>query len=192
MLVDLKREMATKILEDAPPGYVLFHFDGDRPWGERERSETTRAFESFREQLRPLIEHNLRERDLVSEADDIELSVTDRLHRICPLTPHYSIEAWLYQNTGRARELCEQGCGRHIEVIAEWERDRARLDELVKPKLNCRKLHNDELAQSFTSALADELYKLGKSFHHTVERLRTCPGLVDALRTTWEPAQPSA
>lgn len=44
---------------------------------------------------------------------------------------------------------------------------------------------NHELATTFTHDLADELHLLGQSFHATVERLQSCPGLEEALRATW-------
>lgn len=181
-LKNLRRKLATKVLEEGAPGYVLFHFDGDRPWSARETSENTKKFELFLESLRPAVEANLISRGLPCGASEVQR----RLDRICPVTPFYSIEAWLYQNTTRARELCERGCGRHLELIERWERDRGLLDELTKPKrrLCIGSERNAELAEGFTAALADALYELGKSFHAAVERLQRCPGIRDALRET--------
>jgi hypothetical protein len=179
----LRRTLATKILEEEIPGYVLFHFDGDCPWSEHRAATNTAKFESFREGLRVQVEENLRRRNLPSD----RAAVDDRLLRICPVIPFYSIESWLYQNTQRARELCEQACGKHLELIARWEADRSQLDEVIKPKeqlcFGSRKNH--ELAETFTHQLADELYLLGQSFHAAVERLQACPGLQVALRATW-------
>lgn len=187
-LVDLRRELARKVLEDDVPGYVLFHFDGDRRWSERASSTNAEKFETFVQGLRPLVEKNLRDRGLVT--DDVEAAVTERLGRIFPVVPFYSIEAWLYQVTNRARELCSLGCGKHLAIIDGWESDRAALDELIRPKeqlcIGSRK--NSELAAAFTSELADTLYLLEQSFHATVERLQSCPGLAAALRATWSAA----
>lgn len=184
----LRRTLATKILEDRVPGYVLFHFDGDCCWSERDLPQNTwklGSFSAFVQGLRPLVEGYLQARRLPSNDADVEA----RLLRICPITPYYSIESWLYQNTQYARRLCEQACGKHLDLIAQWEADRAALDELIKPKeqlcIGSRK--NAELANAFTNQLADELYLLAQSFHATVERLHSCPGLAAALRATWLP-----
>lgn len=103
------------------------------------------------------------------------------------MTPFYSIEAWLYQNTKRVRELCERRCGKHLQLIDGWQRDRRALEEIEQPKkqLCIRNDENHELAETFTHQLADELYLLEQSFHATVERLQACPGLQPALRATW-------
>lgn len=185
LLRDLRRTLATKVLEDGVPGYVLLHFDGDRPWHGREDADNVRAFGDLRRRVRPIIEDALRRRGLPSD----DAAIDERLRRICPITPYYSIEAWLFQNTARARDLCQRGCGKHLEIIDEWERDRALLDEIAKPKeqLCFKGRKNHELAESFTAALANEVHEVGKSFFETVERLRDCPGLREALRATWEP-----
>lgn len=44
---DLLQELATKVLEDDVPGYVLFHFDGDRPWSEHQAFENVDKFEAW-------------------------------------------------------------------------------------------------------------------------------------------------
>jgi hypothetical protein len=183
---DLLQELATKVLEDDVPGYVLFHIDGDRPWSQHESSENVQKFDAFVQLLGPTVEGALKRRGLPAAEADVQA----RLRRICRVTPFYSIEAWLYQNTKRVRELCQQRCGKHLELIGGWERDRLLLDELERPKkLVC--IQNDEnhdLANSFTHQLAGELYLLGQSFHHTVELLQSCPGLQAVLRATWDGA----
>lgn len=180
---DLLQELATKILEDDVPGYVLFHVDGDRPWNQRESSENVQKFDAFVQRLGPTVADVLKRRGLPSTETDVQA----RLRRICRLTPFYSIEAWLYQNTERARVLCQRRCGKHLEIISRWEADRRQLDEFSQPKGHlCFGNHeNLELATSFTHELANELYRLGQSFYATVERLQSCPGLEDALRATW-------
>lgn len=180
---DLLQELATKVLEDDVPGYVLFHIDGDRPWSKHESSENIQKFDAFVQLLGPTVEGALKQRGLPAGEADVQA----RLRRICRMTPFYSIEAWLYQNTNRVRELCQQRCGKHLELIDGWERDRLLLDEIVKPKkqLCIGSNANHELAEGLTHQLAEDLYLLGQSFHATVERLQTCPGLRDALRATW-------
>lgn len=182
---DLLQELATKVLEDDVPGYVLFHIDGDRPWREHESSENVRKFRAFVQLLGPTVEAVLKRRGLPADEADVK----DRLRRICALTPFYSIEAWLYQNTTRVRELCQRRCGKHVELIDDWERNRSQLEQIEKPKkqLCIGNDENHELAERFTHQLADELYLLEQSFHATVERLQSCPGLQAALRATWSP-----
>lgn len=50
-LVDLRETIATKLLEE--DGFVFFHFDGDRPWGERTESEWARDRARLDEVVRP-------------------------------------------------------------------------------------------------------------------------------------------
>ena len=182
----LRRTLATKVLEEDAPGYVLFHFDGDCSWSDRESSENARrlqAFERFVEGLRSIIEEHVAKHRLPLDA----LEIDRRLRRVCAVVPFYSIESWLYQNTKRARELCQQRCGKHVELIEQWQHDRALLDDIVKPKkqLCIGSEENHELAKTLTHQVANELYELGQSFYATVERLQSCPGLREALRATW-------
>jgi hypothetical protein len=182
----LRRTLATRVLEDDVPGYVLFHFDGDCSWSDRGSSENARrleAFERFVEGLRSIIVEHVAKHRLPLDVAEVDR----RLRRICAVVPFYSIESWLYQNTDRARALCQERCGRHVELIGQWQHDRALLDDVVKPKqqLCIGSNENPELAKTLTHRLADELYQLGQSFHATVERLQSCPGLREALRATW-------
>jgi hypothetical protein len=186
-LVDLRREIARKVLEDGAPGYVLFHFDGDRPWSERQASPTIDKFQQFVRGLRPLVEQNLKDRGLLREGDDADALVNERLGRVCEVVPHYSIESWLYQSTGRLRELCRGGCGRHLDLIDQWETDRSLLDEVRRPKdeVCVGSSKNRDLAESITRRISAEIHDTRQSFHATVERLQSCPGLREALRATW-------
>ena len=182
----LRRTLATKVLEKGPPGYVLFHFDGDCSWSARELHENAHRLESFSgfiESIRPAIQNSLRERNL--PLDDAAMGTY--LRRICAVVPFYSIESWLYQNTEQACRMCQQRCGKHVQLIRQWERNRELLDEVVKPKqqLCIGSEENRALAETLTHQLADDLYLLEQSFHATVERLQSCPGLADALRATW-------
>jgi hypothetical protein len=187
----LRRTLATKILEPEVPGYVLFHFDGDCSWSEREAPEHAWKFESFSsfvQGLRPIVEGYMQKLGL--PLDDAE--VESRLSRICAIVPFYSIESWLYQSA-HLRTLCQNGCGKHLVLIDRWHTDRALVDEVREPKtlLCVGSRGNQALAASFTHELADALYLLEQSFHATVERLQSCPGLADVLRATWS-APPAA
>lgn len=59
-LRNLRRRLANKVLEDRVPGYVLFHFDGDRPWSESDSCQNDRKLEEFKQSLRSEVEDNLR------------------------------------------------------------------------------------------------------------------------------------
>lgn len=180
---DLLQELATKVLEDEAPGFVLFHIDGDRPWSEREASENVQKFLAFVQRLGPTVEAGLKRRGLPAEEADVQA----RLRRICYVAPFYSIESWLYQDTDHLHAFCRERCGKHLDLIARWKADRSLLDEVLKPKeqLCVGSRSNHDLAERFTHALAGTLYLLGQSWYATVERLQSCPGLLDALRATW-------
>lgn len=176
-LVDLRETIATKLLEE--DGFVFFHFDGDRPWGERTESENVARFDEFvRAYVEPIVEDRLRRRGVLEEKPL-------RMERIRPLVPFYSIEAWLYQNTTEGAHLCqERGCGRHVELFAEWARDRARLDEVVRPKSEvCFKAErNRHLAEH--GFPAQEVFAADRSFAATVISLLDCEDLCAAIART--------
>ena len=118
----------------------------------------------------------------------------DRLDRVREVVPYYSIESWLYQSTARLRELCQAGCGKHLDLIDQWEANRTLLDEVRKPKdqLCVGSTKNRDLAESISRGISKEIHDARCSFHATVEHIQSCPGLQAALRATWDPAAEDA
>lgn len=206
-LVDLGRAIATKLLEGDPePGFVLFHFDGDCPWSKRKKDfKALKQFEAFVVQfVESVVDETLRSnhvettnvavgtphkpRKKSSGRPDISAAKAKAMSRLLRLTPFYTLESWLYQNTVEARRLCQQNhCGRHLDKFASWEANRGKLDELskdIEDELPClKKAHNHHLAA--TSFPYREVMSVGKSYAETVTRLRECPDLPAALARTW-------
>ena len=180
--VELVRTIAGKLME--PNGFVFFHFDGDRRWKKRRESENTAKFEKL---IKSRVELLLRMQLDKSGArgQELEERLTGRMQRLRPLTPFYSIESWLFQNTETAKRICrEKYNGKDLERFEEWEADRSSLDEVEKPKEEVcfRDTHNLELAvHSFPAPL---VVSAGKSFMATVETLKGCQSLVHALAST--------
>ena len=107
------------------------------------------------------------------------------MRRIHLVLPYWCIESWLYQNTTAGRALCHKHHrGLHADLFEHWEQYREELDEVDKPKdqVCFGSKHNHELASQGFPARA--VHAVGKSFHETVERLRSSPGLVAALAAT--------
>ncbi len=176
--------IATRLVE--PAGFVVFHFDTDRVWTERHISENRQKFEKIiREGVRRILRGeaplpvNQRTRPtLTSEQIDSALG------RLLILSPCYSIESWLYQATTELLAHCQQwhASEEHVQLINSWSMDRTLLDEVSRPKddaLPCvADHHNAELAKAFP---AEEVWLAERSFFESVERLRSCSALVEAL-----------
>lgn len=191
-IVLLGRIIAAKLLEENPPGFVFFHVDGDRAWAERAKSENVEKFESFiRQYVRQSLDHILRrkrrEHGETLDEDSLQHEIDIALSRMLRLTPFYSIEAWLYQNTAEARRLCQLHCGKHIAKISDWEKDRGQLDEVLKPKsdgfscLGAR--HNRALAENGFPAQA--AFDAAKSYAHDVMTMLDNKELTDAVAATY-------
>jgi hypothetical protein len=163
-IVALRRTLANKLAEPSP-GFVLFHIDGDRRWSEYALSENRTKFDT-------IIVDKVRE-VLAHQHPDWTSAELDRcMTRLIVLVPFYSIEAWLYQNIKRARELCSRHHGgRHFQQFDDWERDRAAIDEIMKPKeVGCLKSKfNRDLAESAFSH--QEAHDAGASFRAAVEAI---------------------
>lgn len=176
-LVDLRRTIATKLLEDegGVPGFVVFHFDGDRRWSERHTCENEALFE---ERIQGPVRQLVRDTLARSERDG---ELPYRMLRLITWVPFYSIEAWLFRHTAAVRALC-CGKGEHDEMLSAWEKDPSALDEVLEPKdaLNCiRDKHNQDLAKGFPaeSALRDS-----PSYEATVARMLESRDLTAALQ----------
>lgn len=183
-IVALRRTLATKLTAQ-PPGFVLFHIDGDCRWSEEASCENHAQF-------RKSIVAKVRERIVETNSKWTKDEVDRCMSRLIVLLPFYSIEAWVYQNIKRARELCRiYHGGRHVQQFDDWERDRAALDEIEKPKeVGClQSKHNRDLAEN--AFPHKEAHAAGASFRAAVEALRACQDLCDALRVTWQPRSSS-
>jgi hypothetical protein len=123
--ITLRQAIATKLLERNVPGFVLFHFDGDRAWRERNSSENVQSFEDdiVLPVRRIILEHG-------RSAQQVDIA----LERLFRFVPFYSIESWTYQNAGIGEELCSQRCGKHAMRFRGWAGDRKQLDEVIAPK----------------------------------------------------------
>ena len=176
--VRLQQTIATKVAEDGPPGFVFFHVDGDCAWSERKRARNPRALDAcITEGVRAILgRHMHRHAPLDAEA------IAARMTRLIVLVPHYSIEAWLYQNIAVAMRLCRRHHGgRHIEQFRTWEQNRSDIDELCNPKdvVCLSDKHNLELATEAYPAGA--AVQAGTSFAHAADALRACEALCAAL-----------
>ncbi len=178
-LVDLRRTIASRILEDegGVPGFVVFHFDGDRRWSERLTGENEALFEErVREPVRQIVRDTLARFARETELDR-------RIRRLIAMVPFYSIESWLFRNVEGVRQRC---CGRtaHAEAIHDWQADPAALDEVERPKkvLDCiESEHNATLAKGFP---AEDALRGGASYEATLARMLDSSDLLVALENT--------
>lgn len=156
---DLCQFLALLLCE--PGGVVVFHVDADHPWAHVARSPGREDFEA---RIVVGVRHAITKGDADTALRGLVLCM-----------PTYSLEAWMYQATERARQLCrDHHRGRHEEQFEAWGQDRAALDEVEKPKAQtCLKdHHNDELAKHVP---LDEVIAVGKSLQAFVEALRASP-----------------
>lgn len=175
-----------------PVGFVVFHFDTDRVWSERHESERPEKFDSIiRDGVRRILRGEaplpFPPRPLPTlTAEEIETA----LRRLIVLSPCYSIESWLYQATKELRAYCQDRhkpeeylqLAEHQKLIESWSADRTLLDEVSRPKDDVMKCvadhYNEELAKAFP---AEDVWLAQRSFYESVERLRACPALIEAL-----------
>lgn len=172
-VVGLRRAIATHL---ARGHIVLFHFDADRPWRERDRSENRRRFE---------LSIVAAVRQAVAAKPVLAPRVDTILAGLEAIAPCYSIEAWLYQNTPEAVRLCrEEHGGRDVARFEEWAADRTLLDDVSQPKeqVCLRSRHNAELASR--AYPAEVVYAVGRSFAATVDALKACAPLCAGLART--------
>lgn len=167
---ELARYIARKISE--PGGFIVFHYDGDTTWSGRARSLGRSQFER---ELRTRVEQWLTSFKVPRD------EIVRRMRRLVECVPFYCIEAWTYQATARAIAICrERHRGADVEKFEEWEADRGRLDEILKPKTaSClRDEHNEDLARHIPLG---DVAQAGKSLTWFLWCLHACPDLDDAL-----------
>ena len=183
----LKRAIVAQLLidddEGRPAGFVFFHYDGDEPFFLADKSDARRHWQVFRSGIAQQL------RAFRPDAD--ELSIERILGRLIEIEPFYCIEAWTYQHTEVAKVICQRGCGKHQAEFDSWASDRGRLDEIARPwsprqLSGClHKGHN--LALAGPGYPAEEVWRAGKSYYCTVDRMSECADLVEALKRTWGP-----
>jgi hypothetical protein len=183
--VRLRRYIVRRL--SLPNSFVLFHIDGDRPWSERLTSENAEKFQKFQATLPQVADrgraHNPRSSARGTAHDEAMPEM--HLENLILICPYRSIEAWLYQNVRVALDICSrEHKGAHLARLQVWEEQRAELDELPAPEkaLCLGKAFNLELAtRGFPARVA---YDVKKSFAESVDRLRGCDALVQALELT--------
>ncbi len=153
-----------------PSSFVVFHHDADVAWRDRHNR-------GIREQFQKCIfsvVHNM----MVQERRTPTF-IQEALSRVIHLVPHYSIEAWLFQNIDEARML-----GATEPQLNAWQQDRGILDELEKtpehlPSL--RRSGNAHLAETFTNATMRAAIHAGKSLFYEAWKISSNDQLKTAL-----------
>lgn len=155
----LLQHVATALSRDR---IVFFHVDGDTAWANQENAAVWADLARFRKDLLALQQ---RPGKKGRQLDEERLT-----HAFIAAVPFYAIESWAYANT-RVLRTCTTKKTDH-ERIAAWEQDLGRLDEetQIKTVLSVRDRHNFALFD--TGFPARNLHETGKSYAHTVERLR--------------------
>ncbi|MBK9754229.1 MAG: hypothetical protein IPO88_12115 [Nannocystis sp.] len=162
-----------------PDRFVFHHVDADRRWSDRKRkpSENAAAVE------RDILTH-VRLRLQGEKLPDAEI---DRLMtRYFTLVPYWELEAWLYQNTDRALQLCRHTADcRCPELLAAWRADRSLLDDVAHPsdQLCLGKRHNDALLEGYPTA---DVIAANTSLAAAVNTLLACDALLRAIERTYE------
>jgi hypothetical protein len=185
-IVVFGRFVAAKLLERE--SFVLLHFDGDHAWADRRLAEDEKVadFVDFvSRRVVPALDHALHEQRRDGRDVDVDAGRRAALLRFRRITPFYSIEAWLFQNTAEARRLCMATCGKHLDEIQRWETDRGALDEIDKAKdqLPCVETQQ-HVALAGSAFPAREVFAAGKSYAAAVDNLRRCRDLRSALIRT--------
>ena len=162
------RELATHIAQEDK--FAVFHVDADATWTDGRRRVP---------QNLALFEHRVRQPLRLLLAGKNAAAIA----RLFVLHPHYSIEAWLYQNDREALRIlaetpCSHGCRAKVEA---WKAERALLDEVEKPKdtTPClRDRHNLALTNGLP---IDDVLAAEKSLHEARDHLAASTELCAAL-----------
>lgn len=175
-VITLRQYIATNLLI-SDCSFVYFHYDGDVAWSGRDDGVAKPAPEVFDERMRTQVFMLLQSHG--------GAQAECALRRLVEVVPYYSVEAWAYQNTQVAREIClaKYGCvdgGR----LSQLEADRGWIDEVEKPKdeFALGGAHNLELVES-TKFPASRARDAGKSFASFVRSQRDNTRLMECLAT---------
>lgn len=182
----LLRSIATHIARSTH--FCSFHYDGDTTWERRADSASDAQFEAIvGARLRQTLTQWLDSTHVAAEERDQR--VARMLERLLPIVPHYSIEAWLFQNTDELRVACQRS-GAQANVVAEcaarcdaWSEDRSLLDEVAKVKESvCAKdTANEALATTLSNQTFAAVVEAGKSLAATRDRWAQREQLRDSL-----------
>jgi hypothetical protein len=168
--VDLVKYLARKVSE--AHGFALFHYDGDVAWIRKNESGSP---EQFEREIRFKV-HQVLANDGVPDSE-----IRRRLGRLLECVPFYSVEAWTYQATERAIQICEERYrGADAETFRAWSRDRATLDDehKVKERTVLGGNHNDELGPHVP---VRDVVDAGRSLAAFVASLLACSEFRGAL-----------
>jgi hypothetical protein len=177
--VDLVRDLATKLRNGS---FVIFHYDGDKPWAERPSDTDAQFNQQVRVRVQQLLtgpEPRRNTSTTTPTTDD-----PNAIDKLIVCVPYYSLEAWLYQATDAAVALCnEHHRRRDRERFLAWGEDRSLLDEVSKPKeatcLGSGK--NEELAAKVP---LKDVVAAGKSLAAFRDALLKHPSLRSVMRET--------
>ena len=98
------------------------------------------------------------------------------------------MEAWLYQNTEMAKEMCRMyHQGHSVKNFDNWKSNRGALDEIEQIKDNVCLKNGFNLELSGEGYPAQAVYDVKKSFHEAVEEFKKNPQLVESLAKTRRP-----
>lgn len=168
--------IATQLMR--PNHFVVHHVDADRKWSERARRPSENAAAVGRDILAHV---RVRLRAWFSDAE-----IDGLMTRYFTLVPYWELEAWLYQNTDRALQLCRHAANcRCPELLSEWRADRSLLDDVAHPsdQLCLGKRHNDTLLEGYPTA---DVVAANTSLAAAVNTLLECDALLRAIEHTYE------
>ena len=177
--VRLRQAIANNLRE--PKTFVVFHTDGDTKWSNVENSENRALFVQNIVLPVRLLLGGARVNGKQMTTTDVDLAAARLLH----VVPHYSIEAWLYQNIERCRYYGKPG---DHALLDAWEKDPAALDEVLMPKesLSFGSRYSHDLAT--TNFPTQRLHAAKASFVACAEQFKANVQLAEQLRNLSYPA----
>jgi hypothetical protein len=165
-ITELVRAIAAHLASEH--GFVIFHFDGDRPYADRASAENPRKFQKqIVAKLHAALALPPRRLGKGQPALPTRTSV-DPLSKLLIFTPYYNLEAWTFYNTARLLARCKP---HERAKITSWAKQPGQTEEEVRiGELVVGKGHNLELAeQGFPAKIA---VAANKSFSDTVNMLK--------------------
>lgn len=172
-LVDLCKAIANHVVRE--DGFVFCHVDGDVIWGTSD-SHNVRRFDAIvRAKVRDIVRGHFAAR----LGDAVDTRVEQAMTKLIAITPHYSIETWLFANT-----VCLKRLGVASEHLDIWAADLTALDGASQPKrlISVSTQHYPTLAAELHTPA---LLELQSSFADTLSRTGACGSLVCRLRHHW-------